>query len=310
MTPLRGIIPIVLTPFTENDCIDQEALAREVDALISRGAGALGTGFASELPQLSEEERATLVRTLVEATAGRVGLIAGTGADTAALAIERSRKAVDAGFSFLLVTPPAEAAGDDDAIFRYYQAINDAAAAPIIIQDCASMTGVDLSPKLLARLGRELEFVQYVKVETDPTPPRFLAVHAQAGDALTPLGGWGGTAFPYEIARGAAGSMPGPAAALCCFCDAWDLLQRGEERAAFQRYLRHLPLIQWSLTHFGRFLYLEKEILRRAGTFANARFRPPYEPPDDYELREVEMLLESVKISPLEARVSPPIFPS
>lgn len=289
------MIPILVTPFDGSIRIDFAGFEREIESLLEAGAGNLGLGLSSEVNGLSAEERGRLVAALVKTVDGRVGVVVGTGGRDLDQAIAFSRSALDLGVDYLLVTPPRPDPGEE-AIFRYYQALSDAVAAPIIVQDAAAITGVSMSGDLMARMGLEIERVEYAKLETPPTPPKFSEVHEKTGGRLKLIGGGGGLQFWEELQRGAIGSMPGAGCAVLFFMKVWNLLENGEPRAAFQRYYRYLPLLFWASANPSRFLYLEKEFWRRRNIIGSSAVRPPFHPPSRREQEEFEILIDLLEI--------------
>lgn len=287
---LKGVIPVILTPFDAQDRIDEAALAAEVEAMVAGGVQTLSTGLISEVMALNEAERVVLLKTIAAAAKGRAGLIAASGGETAQDAIRRGQAAIDLGFDVLLVTPPGGLT-DEDALYAYYAALSDAVAAPILVQDAAPNTGVRFSAPLLERMAAGIEHVVAVKVETPPTPPRFDELAPLVGKAIL-LGGRNGPHVIDEWRRGAVGTMGTPWSALLFHLDLWRELEAGDVPAAMKRLHRYNPVFHWAYQSASRFLYLEKEMLRRRGIFGTASMRAPHKPLSDLELREMEELLE------------------
>lgn len=290
----RGVIPVLLTPFDANR-IDEGALRAEIEALMEDGGRAMSTGLASEIMGLDESERARLLNLIGAAARQRseseAFLIAGSGGNSVASAVDRIRAAVDAGFDAVLLTPP-RGENDEDNLLRYFSEVAGAAAIPVIVQDAAQMTGVRMSTALLRKLMLEVDGIVSIKVETPPTPTRILELQS-GGAPLHLLGGAGGRFAIDEWRRGACGSMPGAGSALMFFYDVWQRLAAGAVRDAQKIFNRYLPLLNWSTVHPQRFLFLEKEILRRRGLFRAADVLAPYGPVSALEREEFETLLDS-----------------
>jgi 4-hydroxy-tetrahydrodipicolinate synthase len=293
---LSGLIPIVVTPYRDDGTIDVARLEAEVDALLGRGVTMIGIGLASEVLHLSEEERSLLSRTLVGRTRGRAGVIAGVGADTVEMAVQRARAALEAGVTHLLVTPPTPDPGEA-AIFDYYAALDAAVPAPIIIQDATPLTGVKMSADLIARMGREIEHVVAAKLEAPPTPPKFGEVRAKAGGSLQLLGGMAARSLLDEVRQGAAGTMPGPGTTLLFLDRVWERLAKKAWKEAAEIFYGHSAILFWSAGAPGRFLYLEKEILRRLELFERTSVRVPFPLPSPDELGDVDVILAQVGLA-------------
>src|ERR671926_617553 len=104
----HGVLPALITPFTEDgSAIDLDALAAIVDRLIRGGvAGLVPGGSTGEFTTLSNAERRELVEVTVTAAAGRVPVVAGTGALSTRETIELSRHAERAGAAAVMIVPP------------------------------------------------------------------------------------------------------------------------------------------------------------------------------------------------------------
>jgi 4-hydroxy-tetrahydrodipicolinate synthase len=289
----HGVVPILATPFDERGGVDIGSIRREVDFLIDGGVTGIAIGIVSEVAELSEDEREQVLGALASAVDGRVPVIGNAGAPNAETAIARGRHAAASGASVLLVTPPPH--HTPEQIFEYYAALGDAVDVPIMIQDARNNTGVDLPAEFIARLGREIPNVRYAKVETQPTPEKVRDVCAAAGDDLIVFGGIGGRFTIDEALRGAVGTMPGAASGVLCLVPVWERLDAGDTRGALQRFAPYLVLLQWTSLDPGRFLFMEKELLRRTGAIAtNVVRRNGGITLDSLEREEFELLVELI----------------
>src|SRR5688500_4001357 len=88
---LHGVLPIIQTPFLNNDDIDYATLRREIDWAYDQGADGLGTGMVSELLRLTSAERIELTHRLAEFNAGRGSLFMSVGAESTKQALEYAR---------------------------------------------------------------------------------------------------------------------------------------------------------------------------------------------------------------------------
>src|ERR671921_91014 len=106
--PFHGVLPALITPFTDDGSdVDTAALAGIVDRLVDAGVGGLVPGGSTgEFTTLTNAERRRLVEATVEAAAGRVPVVAGTGALSTREAVELSRHAEQAGAAAVMVVPP------------------------------------------------------------------------------------------------------------------------------------------------------------------------------------------------------------
>lgn len=288
-TPLAGVFPIANTPFHPDGAVDYESQDRLVDHLLAQGAHGLGLfGNASEGYTLSAAERIALMKRIAKRVAGRVPLVASSGHTGTDAAVELSREMESLGADCLMVLPPYYLKTDGDGLLHYFEAISRAVRIPIMVQDAPLMTQVAMPPALLARMGREIENVRYVKVEAPPTPAKCSALAKLAGDALTLFGGLNCQFFIEEWQRGVRGQMPGSdrTADLVAI---WNDLEAGRVEAAWGRFTRILPLLRFQLQP-GMGVSAQKHDLVAAGVIACARVRHPTAALDDASLAELAVL--------------------
>src|SRR3712207_3164039 len=152
--PLHGVLPALITPFTDaGDAIDTRALAAIADRLVGAGVGGLAPGGSTgEFTTLANAERRRLVEVTVEAAAGRVPVVAGTGAlstrETVALSVHAER----AGAAAVMVVPPFYDALSWRELLAHYTAVADAAGIPIMYYNLPGASGVPLTAEQLREL--------------------------------------------------------------------------------------------------------------------------------------------------------------
>lgn len=284
-----GVYPIVNTPFHPDGSIDYASQDRLVDYLLEQGAHGLGLfGNASEGYTLAAGERIELMRRIAKRVNGRVPLVASSGHTGTDAAVELSKELEGLGADCLMVLPPYYLKTDGDGLMHYFQAISAAVGIPIMVQDAPLMTQVAMPPALLARMGREIERVEYVKIEAPPTPSKVSAVAKQAGDALTLFGGLNCQFFIEEWQRGARGQMPGSDCTRD-LVEIWDHLEAGRIDAAWSVFARILPLLRFELQP-GLGVSAQKHNLVAAGVIASAHVRHPTAALDGESLAELSHL--------------------
>ena len=204
MTKLEGVYPILITTFHDDGSLDLASQARLVESLLEAGAHGLGLfGNASEGYALNAREREQILKLVRKEVNGRVPLVVSSGHTGTDCAVELSREAEGLGADALMVLPPYYLKTDGDGLMHYFEAIGKAVGIPIMVQDAPLMTQVAMPAALLARMGREIEHVQYTKVEAPPTAPKVSAVAAAGG--ITVFGGLNGQFLIEEVDRGARG---------------------------------------------------------------------------------------------------------
>jgi 4-hydroxy-tetrahydrodipicolinate synthase len=151
---LRGVIPAIVTPFTEDGGVNESGLRKLTDYVIDGGVhGIMTSGGTGEFPHLSREEKRFVTSVVVDQARGRVPVIAGTAACSTREAILLSQDAEEAGAEAVIVTAPYYFILPEDALFEHYEAIADATSLPVVLYNNPTYTGNNMSPQLMARLA-------------------------------------------------------------------------------------------------------------------------------------------------------------
>ncbi len=180
--PWRGSFAIPMTPFDENDAIDVDVLAAEIEFCIECGVGGIAAPLmVSEFQNLSEEERKLMVRVAVEVAGGRVPVIANVAAVNTPLAVAYATYAQKLGVDGVIAMPPYIYKPDFPSIKAYYQAISDAVDVPVWIQNASV---APLSPDQLVTLCEEIEHVSWVKEEVPPSHKNITALLSKGSSAV------------------------------------------------------------------------------------------------------------------------------
>ena len=158
-----GPMPAVTTPFHDDGRIDEAAFAANLEGLIAAGAtGFVVGGCTGEFWALSHEERKRLFDLAHEAIAGRVTLIAGTGAISVEETVALTRHAEAAGCDGALILPPYFVKLSDDEIFAHFADVTGAIGLPVVLYNIPGNAVNAITPALAARLA-DLERVVAIK---------------------------------------------------------------------------------------------------------------------------------------------------
>jgi 4-hydroxy-tetrahydrodipicolinate synthase len=164
-TSFRGSFTALVTPF-KNGGIDEKAFRGLIDWQIAEGtSGLVPVGTTGESPTLNHDEHNQAVAWCVDQAKGRVPVIAGSGSNSTAEAIELSRHAEEAGADAVLIVTPYYNKPTQEGLYQHYKAVNDAIGIPIIIYNIPARSVIDMSVETMKRLF-ELENIAGVKDAT------------------------------------------------------------------------------------------------------------------------------------------------
>lgn len=196
-----GSIPALITPFTESFEVDEERFQKFVNWQIGQGSsGVVAVGTTGESPTLSHAEHHRVIELCVEAVAGRVPVIAGTGSNNTAEAVALTRFAEEAGATAALVVTPYYNKPSQEGLYQHFKAIHDASGLPIIIYNIPGRSVVDMSIATMARLF-ELPRIIGVKDATGDLD-RCAGQRAAMGTDFVQLSGEDATAVGFNAMGG------------------------------------------------------------------------------------------------------------
>lgn len=152
----------MVTPFV-NDGVDEVRLREQIEFQIRSGTSALvPCGTTGESATLSHEEHERVVELVVQTTAGRIPVIAGTGSNNTREAIRLTKHAESVGADAVLLIAPYYNRPTQEGLYQHYRAVSEAVDLPIILYNIQSRTGVNIEPETVARLA-ELENIVGIK---------------------------------------------------------------------------------------------------------------------------------------------------
>jgi 4-hydroxy-tetrahydrodipicolinate synthase len=154
MNMATGSLVAIVTPMSDDGALDLDALRRLVDWHIAEGTdGIVVVGTTGESPTVSYDEHCLLIRTTVEQAAGRVPVIAGTGANSTSEAIELTECAKAAGAQAGLSVVPYYNKPTQEGLYQHYKKIAEAVDLPLILYNVPGRTVADLSNDTTLRLA-------------------------------------------------------------------------------------------------------------------------------------------------------------
>ncbi|WP_376092172.1 4-hydroxy-tetrahydrodipicolinate synthase [Roseomonas sp. CCTCC AB2023176] len=197
----KGSLVALITPFTPDGALDEKAFGDFVAWQVSEGTqGLIPVGTTGESPTLSHDEHHRVVAICVEAAAGRVPVIAGTGSNSTEEAISLTRHAKQAGADAALVVTPYYNKPTQEGLYLHFAAIADAVDLPVIIYNIPPRSVVDMTVETMARLARHPNIVGVKDATANLTRP--LHTKSACGPDFCQLSGEDHTALAFRAAGG------------------------------------------------------------------------------------------------------------
>ena len=184
----QGSFVAMVTPF-RNGKIDEAKLRELVEFHIAHGTdGLIPCGTTGESPGLTHDEHRRIVEVVIEAARGRIRVIAGTGSNSTAEAINLTKHAERAGAAGALVVNPYYNKPTQEGLYRHFRAVAESVAIPILVYNIQSRTAVNVETDTLARLVRDVTSVAGVK-EASGSLDQMSQVIAACGPDFSVLSG-------------------------------------------------------------------------------------------------------------------------
>lgn len=166
---LSGSITALATPFTAGGELDLPAWRRLLDAQLEAGTqGLVVAGSTGEAAALFDAEYDLLLRTAVEAVAGRIPVLAGTGHSSTARTIEACRRAAALGADAALVVVPPYVRPTQPGLLAHYRAVADQGGLPVVLYNVPARTGTDLAPETTGALCLHPNIVGIKEARAEP----------------------------------------------------------------------------------------------------------------------------------------------
>jgi 4-hydroxy-tetrahydrodipicolinate synthase len=185
---LTGALTALATPFRGKD-VSFADLKRLVDHQVRGGIdGIVPVGTTGESPTLSHEEHMDVIRATIEFARGRVPVVAGTGSNSTAEALELTRLSDEAGADAVLVVAPYYNKPSQEGLFRHFSAIAEATDLPVILYSVPSRCAVEIGVPVVERLRSRYSHVRWIK-EAGGSVDRVDQLKRAMGDDIVVLSG-------------------------------------------------------------------------------------------------------------------------
>ncbi len=155
MKPITGSLVALVTPMRDDGSVDYDALRRLIDWHVEEGTQCIVVvGTTGESPTVTVDEHCEIIRVAVEHVRGRVPVMAGTGGNATAEAIELSRFALKVGADCTLSVVPYYNKPSQEGIYRHFKAIAEAVDIPMVVYNVPGRTVADMQPETVLRLAK------------------------------------------------------------------------------------------------------------------------------------------------------------
>lgn len=288
---IKGILPVVQTPFAEQGGLDQEGLRWLVNDAIEAGAkGLLATAVASEVAYLSRAEREVVLAEIVAATTGRVSLIVGASSEMVTECRHFARKALELGATAYLVAVPGALYRQPEAIIPFFREVSLGSELPLIVQDF-EINGPGMTLSLIHQLREAVPALAGIKIETAPAGPKYSAVRNAFGPDFFIAGGWAVPQFIEALDRGVDAMVP-ESSMVRVYAAIHRCYLAGRRAQAREIFNALLPILAFTNQELTTSIAFFKRLLVRKRIFSSGQLRMPGFVWDQYNTRIADELIE------------------
>lgn len=194
----RGVFPAMVTPMDQNQNIDWEGLKNNIEYYLSNQIpGLIPVGSTGEGISLTKEERYRLSEVVVNQVNGRVPVIVGATAESTQETIDYAEQAKSVGADAVMILNSFYHKPSEGEVFHHFRAVNDTVDMSIMLYNNPGITGVDISEKLLIKMGRELRNLVIIK-ESSGTIQKLRNVKIETEEHVQLFCGWDVRNVPHK----------------------------------------------------------------------------------------------------------------
>lgn len=197
----HGVYTAMITPFNEDESLDEGALRALVDFQIEKGiAGLVPMGTTGESPTVTHEENLKVIEIVVDQAKGRVPVIAGTGSNSTREAVDMTVRARDIGATASLQVAPYYNKPSQEGFYRHFTTIGDESRLPMLVYNIPGRTGKNIENDTMLRLAEHPQIVG-VK-EASASMPQVMDLAARKPEDFVILSGDDNLALPIMALGG------------------------------------------------------------------------------------------------------------
>ncbi len=283
MTEIKGICPIIATPFDTNGEVDYVSLENLIKTLIEGGCHAVTLfGIAGEYYKLSDEERKNMVKVTVETCKkyGGKSIISVTDHATE-VAVKQAKFFEESGADCLMLLPPFFLKPGAGYLYEHMKSVAKAVNIPVMAQYAPEQTGVAIAPEVFCKLQKECPNVIYYKIECKPAGPYVTNLMNLTDGQMKIFVGNAGFQIIECMDRGAIGAMPG-CSMYDVYLDIYNNYVNGNRDEAIKVHNFLLPMLNHIRQNVEQIISFEKRILCRRGIIKTDYCRKPSYNTDEY----------------------------
>lgn len=290
--PLSGVVPIIHTPWTEDDRIDFPSLERLIERSIEDGiSGCIMPAVASEVTKLSDEERTSFVEEVIRLVDGRVHVTAGVSDPDVKRSQRLARHAVEAGADGVLCQAPMDIIEDKQQVKAFMHELAEVDLPMLMVQDL-HWNGYGMGLDTIRELWEEIDSFRCLKLETVPAGYKMTQI-IEATDGMMPVGtGWSLPQLIEALDRGT--SFVTTTAINKPFVHILHQYRAGNRDEADRLFKGTLPYLAWAHQHIDISIHFYKLYSHRRGLFTTSRARQPILPFDKYHVRVANEIIDEM----------------
>lgn len=287
--PLKGIVPVLNIPFTQDDKIDIEALKKNTELSIQAGvAGFLVPAMASEVYKLTQNERKRIVHAVLEQTNSRVPVIGGAGESEPTQRIRIIKDLLDVGCKNVLLQIPYK---NNDQFYTEFNHAAELAPDMIMLQDW-DFKGFGLPLDTICKLFEDVPAFRCLKIEVVPAGVKYSQVLNAVNGQLNISGGWAVMQMIEALDRGVHAFMT--TAMNEIYVRIYNLYTSNNKTQAKKLFYQLLPVLAFSNQHLDISIHFFKHLLHKQNIYTTPNVRQPILPFDDFHQATSDQLIDKV----------------
>ena len=273
---LKGVIPMLPTPFDKNKNIIFDDIFTLIENQIEMGAHGISIlGLGAESGLLTYDERIAVTEYTIKVVAGRLPIIAGVGADTTEDTCNLSSHAASQGISAIMLAPrPIKTQTKADLVDYFTRVSKAAEGIDVMLQDAPEYLGIDLNNELMRQLTDEIKNISYIKSEKPPVSNTIFNLKQTFSNVdIGIFGGQAAVGFFELLESGGTGTIPG-CEATSILVKIWDEYEVNKDKEkAMEIFHKVLPFFVFEMQSLEMFIKCTKTVLFKKGLISSNETR-------------------------------------